>query len=97
MKKSILIFILWGVTTVILTGVYLALAMFQANTRFEITGWIIYLCVAVLTLATMPIIRTQAKAEQVTWLAVVSKVLIIVYSVWGAVGLLLFVLSRIIP
>ena len=97
MKKSILIFILWGVTTVILTGVYLALAMFQANTQFEITGWIIYLCVAVLTLATMPIIRTQAKAEQVTWLAVVSKVLMIVCCVWGAVGLLLFVLSKIIP
>lgn len=96
MKKSILIFILWAVITVILTGVYLALTMFQTNARFEITGWIIYLCVAVLTLATMPIIRTQAKAEQVTWLAVVSKVLMIIYSVWGAVGLLLFVLSRII-
>lgn len=97
MKKSILIFILWAVITVILTVIYLALTMFQTNAQFEITGWIIYLCVAVLTLATMPIIRTQAKAEQVTWLAVVSKVLTIFCSVWAALGLVLFILSRIIP
>ena len=94
MKKSIFLFILWAVISVVLTCIYLMLMMFDRNSQFEIVGWIICLCTAGVTLGTMPVIRTQAKAEQITWLVVLSKVLLIACSIWGAIGLVFFLLSR---
>ena len=92
MKKSILIFILWAVAGAILTCINIILARFD-----PVSGWIVCLCAFVMTLAMLSLTRTVAKSEQVTWLAVVSKALMIVYCIWGAVGLVLFVLSRMIP
>ena len=89
MKKSILLFILWGVAGVILTCINIIL------TRFDpLTGWILWFCAIALTLAIMSLIRTIAKAEQATWLAVVSKILLIINSVFGGLGVIFFLLSK---
>jgi hypothetical protein len=89
MKKSLLLFILWAVAEVILTCINIIL------TRFDpLTGWILWFCAIALTLAMMSLIRTTAKAEQVTWLAVVSKVIFIINAVFGGLGVIFFLLSK---
>lgn len=94
MKKSILLFILWAAAVTVLTGIYLALMMnFHAN-QIATVCWILTLCTVLLTLAMMFPIRIHAKTERVVWLAVISKVLLIMYSVWGALGLVFFLIIR---
>ena len=89
MKKSLLLFILWAVAGAILTCINIIL------TRFDpLTGWILWFCAIALTLAIMSLIRTIAKAEQATWLAVVSKILLIINSVFGGLGVIFFLLSK---
>lgn len=95
-KKSVILFALWAVSTAVLTCIYLMLMLFDRDSQFEIMRWIIYLCTAGLALGTMPVIRTQAKAERIPWLFVLSKVLLIAHSIWGAGGLVFFLLSRLL-
>ncbi len=90
MKKSIFLFILWAVTTVVLTCVYLVAMMNPHHTQASIIGWILYLCVGVVTVSLMPLIRYNAKVEGIKWLTVVAKVLLIVYSIQLAAGALFF-------
>lgn len=94
-KKSVILFILWAVATFVLTSIYLAL-MFFRHPQMPDVGWILSLCIAGMTFAMMSLIRINAKAEKITWLAVVSKVLLIVYSALGAAGVLMFILSRLL-
>lgn len=94
MKKSILLFILWAAAAFMLTGIYLALMMTGHAVRNPMIGGILFLCVAVMTLPMMALIRVNAKAEKITWLAIVSKILLIFYSISGAMGVLMFILSR---
>lgn len=91
MKKSIILFILWAVTTVVLTCVYLLVMMNPGNAQSSMIGWILYLCVGMITVSVMPLIRYNAKVEGLKWLTVVSKVLLIAYSVHLAAGALFFV------
>ena len=89
MKKSILLFILWGVAGEILTCINIIL------TRFDpLTGWILWFCAIALTLAMMSLIRNDAKAEQVTWLTVISKIIFIINAVFGGLGVIFFLLSK---
>ena len=90
MKKSIFLFILWAVATVVLTCVYLITMMNPANAQNWLIGWILYLCVGVVTVAVMPLIRYNAKVEGIKWLTIVAKVLLIVYSIQLATGALFF-------
>ena len=92
MKKSILLFILWGIVGVILTPVNIILNEFD-----PVAGWIIWFCAIALTLAIMSLIRTIAKAEQATWLAVVSKILLIIIAVFGGLSVIFWFLSHLIP
>ena len=87
-KKSLLLFILWVVAVFVMTCICMVLLRFPGTST---VGWILFLRTAVVTLAIMSMIRTNAKAEQIIWLAVVSKVLLIVYSIEGAFGLFLFI------
>lgn len=91
MKKSIILFILWAVSTVVLTCVYLLVMMNPGNAQSSVIGWILYLCVGMITVSVMPLIRYNAKVEGLKWLTVVSKVLLIAYSVHLAAGALFFV------
>ena len=91
MKKSVLLFILWAVTAFVLTCVHLVAMMNPGNAQSSIIGWILYLCVGVVTVSVMPLIRYNARVEGIKWLAVVAKVLLIVYSVQLAAGALFFV------
>ena len=90
MKKSIFLFILWAVTVVVLTCVYLVAMMNPGNAQSSVIGWILYLCVGTITVSVMPLIRYNAKVEGIKWLTVVAKVLLIVYSVQLAAGALFF-------
>ena len=90
MKKSIFLFILWAVTTVVLTCVYLLVMMNPENVQSSMISWILYLCVGMITVSVMPLIRYNAKVEGIKWLTVVAKVLLIVYSVQLAAGALFF-------
>lgn len=90
MKKSIFLFILWAVTAVVLTCVYLVVMMNPQHAQASVVGWILYLCTDVVTVSLMPLIRYNAQVEGIKWLAVVAKVLLIVYSVHLAAGALFF-------
>lgn len=90
MKKSIILFILWAVTTVVLTCVYLLVMMNPENVQSSMIGWILYLCVGMITVSVMPLIRYNAKVEGIKWLTMMAKVLLIVYSVQLAAGALFF-------
>lgn len=96
MKKSVFLFILWAAAAFILTCIHLVLMMNGHAARNPMIGWILLLCTAVMTLAMMRLIRVNAKAEKVTWLAIVSKVLLIFYSITAALGVLIFILSRLV-
>lgn len=89
MKKSLLLFILWVVAGVILTCINIILNEFD-----PVAGWILWFCAIALTLAMMSLIRNDAKAEQVTWLAVISKVIFIINAVFGGLGVIFFLLSK---
>jgi hypothetical protein len=91
MKKSIFLFIFWAVATVVLTCVYLITMMNPANTQNWLIGWILYLCVGMITVAVMPLIRYNAKVEGIKWLTIVAKVLLIAYSIQLAAGALFFI------
>lgn len=54
MKKSIFLFILWAVTTVVLTCVYLLVMMNPENVQSSMISWILYLCVGMITVSVMP-------------------------------------------
>lgn len=95
-KKSVLLFVLWAVAATILTCIYLALMMNVHTPQVPMIGWILFLCTGVLSLSMMSLIRTNAKAERITWLAVVSKVLMIFYSIISTVGLLMLFLSTLL-
>jgi hypothetical protein len=91
MKKSFILFILWAVTTVVLTCVYLLVMMNPGNVQSSMISWILYLCVGMITVSVMPLIRYNARVEGIKWLTVVAKVLLIAYSVHLAAGALFFV------
>lgn len=93
-KNSVILFILWAVAVSVLTFVYLALMMNGYSVQSPDIGWILSFCVSGVTIAMMWLIRINAKAEKLTWLAIVSKILLIFYSVCTALGVLIFFLSR---
>lgn len=95
-RRSIVLFVTWAISVFVLTGVYLALMMNIHNPLPPVIVWILFLFTGVFTLGMMFAIRIKATAEKVTWLAVVSKVLLISYSAWSTLGLLIFFLSRLL-
>jgi uncharacterized membrane protein len=96
-KKSVKLFILWGVSSFILVCVYMALMMSQSF-GLQLQPWIVglYLFFMVYSIYMMLLVRKHAKAERVLWLTIVSKALLISYAAFLALWVLIFGLVRLL-
>ena len=96
-KKSVKLFITWGVSLFILVCIYMAL-MLRQMTGLGFQQWTVglYVFTMVYSIYMMLRVRMRAKAERVIWLAIVSKALLIAYSAFTALWALIFGLSRLL-
>lgn len=99
MKKSVKLFILWAVVVCGLTVYYLGVMRYSMLGNYDgVTFWVNILPVIALICSAvmLPLVRRQAKNDHLTWLAVVSKVALIVYSALAAGSVMIFLLGQLL-
>ena len=93
MKKSLLLFIIWATAATLSTVLYLvAPVIVNLDMVFTFRG-LVFIISIILSLTLLAFVHSNAKMEQSRWLAVVSKVLMIVYFLLYAARLVYFIFS----